>query len=413
MTTQEEQILEQFEREFNAAVGSLEALTLLAERIEQKIQELKEEYAAKEAEEDMIAPASFTQFLETYFDELRSILIVTTQRAIESSQEYSLPLFAERLLEAVSLPSILQLTIEPSAYSGEEASAPFVIAEVLMDEYAGNIEEWAQAVIAVREELVANSRAPYPPQSSSGEMRSHFFFEKYYAVDRLGKTIEKTYKKGKNKGKTIDITDRYEGKYTETISRRLAYCPSPAPFWSLLEYGNAPYAGGMSSDVGGYAAPEQAPTHFVSEAIALIERDAQYYYESIYYENMKQFSRELKAIDDAINGLYELQNKVLEAIDAFSNDVMDIAETFDGDPKIVDDTINFFYNEVTQRYEKLGKPIESETFREDLNNKMNQLIRGEVKSKEGRITVDGKRIRTKKMISEFKYNLLGKYKGGR
>jgi len=99
-------------------------------------------------------------------------------------------------------------------------------------EALGQPEMWAEAVRAVRQEKKIGK---------SGDMRSHFWREKYYGVDREGKRITKEVKDKKDKKKTVtkDITERYIGKYRDTIKARLEKIPEDkAPFWYFLEYGN-------------------------------------------------------------------------------------------------------------------------------------------------------------------------------
>lgn len=136
---------------------------------------------------------------------------------------------------------------------------------ILMDEVAGNLEEYARAVTAVRAKNLENREGvpkAFASFLASPSMRSHFWAEKFYGVAVEGKPLKTS--KGKERP---DKAEKYRQKYFNTIESRLALCESPAPFWELLDKGVLK----MSSDIGGVPYPVAIPTNFVNKAIARIK----------------------------------------------------------------------------------------------------------------------------------------------
>jgi hypothetical protein len=98
-----------------------------------------------------------------------------------------------------------------------------------MNDIAGDINDYAQAVEATREEL--NIKEGRDPKRASKIWR----------------------------------TKIYKGpRYFTTIKSRLSNTSSPAPFWSLLNYGSKNVS--MSSDIGGTPYPSRGGHHFVTQA---------------------------------------------------------------------------------------------------------------------------------------------------
>jgi archaellum component FlaC len=396
MSTQDDQILAQFESEFNRAFGSLSKLEELLNKIQTQIDKLTEEYNQRVEKEYEVAPTAYSQFMEENFTALLGILIANTEKAIAGSSEFSNPLYASRLMEAVSIPEILEIVMDTT----NSETLPILIINILMDQYAGNIGDWGKAVKVVRK-----NRGHGKVSRKNPETGSSMFFEKYYSVDVLGKTISRTYKrtnkkKGVTAGETRDITERYAGKYLETLMERLDSCGSLAPFWSLLDYGNAPYPGGLSSDIGGNAMPKQAPTHFVSESLGQIKENANIVFKQIYDSIKKKYDKELKEIQDTIEELKVLYEQVIVAIENFMEESSRLTRTLEGDPTVLAEKTDFIAAGLEARVAKKGETLSvTKEFKEQLTRGIDKVAKGLVKG--GKVTAGGKRFRINQLMKDF------------
>ena len=117
----------------------------------------------------------------------------------------------------------------------------------------GTIDEWGEVVKGAREAggfgLVKNAAD-----------RSRMWAEKIYKTAREGRTLSR-----ETKGGIKDITDQYSGKYDYTLELRMSFLePNKAPFWYIIEHGNADLK--LPDDSGGKAYPLFGPTNFVRNA---------------------------------------------------------------------------------------------------------------------------------------------------
>jgi len=174
-------------------------------------------------------------------------------KAMFMTDEYNFHLYVDALMEAIG-------------YHGENLVTFYVTGEenitlVTVDfSPLGEILEWENAVIFARAELGVGGEEPDP------EDTSFYWAYKVYGPGRLGWSVSSTRKKEGTK----DVTEKFSGLYEKTIQTRLKYTKTgQAPFWYLIEFGNAP---GTMTDRGGEPFPRVAPTHFASKTELAIAR---------------------------------------------------------------------------------------------------------------------------------------------
>jgi hypothetical protein len=148
---------------------------------------------------------------------------------------------------------------------------------ITLNETAGNIEEYAAAVASARAALNAEKTTKNKKggkNKTPGGLATEMWFEKIYSVDRLGKgeVLRRKYNRSTKAYETINVIDQYRGKYFETMNLRKSFYMSghSAPWWYLLEHGNAKVAS-FESREGAYAKPTNAATGFVRKAKTTIE----------------------------------------------------------------------------------------------------------------------------------------------
>jgi vacuolar-type H+-ATPase subunit E/Vma4 len=160
----------------------------------------------------------------------RSIYISKVTEAAASSEEYAYNSLLSPLVEIADESDLYKTTFVGSNWSTA------LVVNLAMDEIAGSLEDYANAVSSAREALgIKEGRDPV--------RASAFWKDKIYQGPR----------------------------YFTTIRTRLAQTAGRAPYWSLLNNGNK--STGMSSDIGGTAYPEVRPTHFVEETEAAIANE--------------------------------------------------------------------------------------------------------------------------------------------
>lgn len=177
-------------------------------------------------------------------EEYTKLLVRNTKDALERISEFDLPRFRNPLLEIVKVPEIIEII--PTSYSRN--SAEFQV-KILINQYAGTIDDYFNAVNLARYAL--QGLDPDSPDAVlkglPAPMAGFMWAEKYYKPAREGTRVTRTYKTGKNAGKEKDITAKYVRKYWRTINLRLGFFEGKAPYWYLLEHGNA------SGNLGSYA----------------------------------------------------------------------------------------------------------------------------------------------------------------
>lgn len=173
-----------------------------------------------------VEKAAHLEAINFITERAQDIITTAFMSALFSSVEYNHELFVTRSREAVNEHWQDILYVVPGS--------PGVVT-VRTDFYVlGDIESYAAAVDQARTAL--NLKMTDPPSS-----RSLFWARNIYGVDREGKSVKRTKKKKGKKGgtETIDVTEKYIGKWYETVSTRLGFIEAgQAPWWYILNYGN-------------------------------------------------------------------------------------------------------------------------------------------------------------------------------
>lgn len=235
-----------------------------------------------------------TAFIEAYnqtIDQAHNTLTSIAKAAAESLEEYNLPIFTEPLKIATQTRGCIVIS------ANTENSISIIID---MDATAGNIEDYASAVRRVRA-----SKANTMGWRIDKNRASWYWRNFIYGQAREGFTIKKKRVKGQL-GRTP--IRRKEGKqlYTETISERLAAMGTLAPYWSLIDKGNASVS---SLDEGGTPYPANGSTNFTTTAALKIRT----VFVEAYRKSQQDISNELELVEYGSNGLLEsIQDVVTE-----------------------------------------------------------------------------------------------------
>lgn len=183
------------------------------------------------------------------------ILLEELNRALSINPEFSHPMFKNRLVQSVR---------DGREFQYISTSNTKVYVKINLDITAGNIEDYATAVDAVRQK---RRIGPYRFPPASPELASHMWAEKYYGAGREAKIVQPPPNRKKKKKSDAKRTKEMHDKYWATMRDRMAAMQTLAPFWSLVNYGKV----FMSSDWGGEAYPKGTPTYFVEAAQKLIQ----------------------------------------------------------------------------------------------------------------------------------------------
>ena len=101
----------------------------------------------------------------------------------------------------------------------------------------------------------------------------------------------------------------YRGpRYFTTINLRLSAAASPAPFWSLLNYGSKNV--NMSSDIGGTPYPSRGGHHFVEKT----ENRIKSFFRTTLLEFKEQFLNDEALVNDALADSKALLERLQQAI---------------------------------------------------------------------------------------------------
>lgn len=214
-------------------------ITRLTSNLRDTIKELK-------SESQNVWKAAFMDVYRGNIQAARNILEQETVRAITATQEYRYPAFRDALLTAVRNDNIL--IFRPSSDFGK------IVAIIRMDEVAGTLDEYAEAVEYAREVL----------KVGKGETNEsdRIYWQSIYNAARTGGGSIAT------KGLSSRLENRLRELYHRTIAVRLSFIrQGTAPFWALVDQGNAGTMGGNAS----YAYPSVSPTNFVDKATRRIE----------------------------------------------------------------------------------------------------------------------------------------------
>lgn len=178
--------------------------------------------------------------------------------AAEKNQEYNHENFLSGLKRAVEDDRTIVIKFDEKNFN-------ITSIDIDLNLTAGTLEEWANAVKEARDTLREYRGGRY---IKDADVASRIWKEKIYGVDREGKSVSRR-KKNKKTGKevTIDVTEKFEGKYWFTMGLRFINMKSPAPWWELLDKGNI----SLGSDWGGQPYPQSESTNFVLASIGGIK----------------------------------------------------------------------------------------------------------------------------------------------
>jgi hypothetical protein len=219
-----------------------------------------------------------------------------TLKACIDSEEYNYPLYINHLMSALQLNEgniIKLLPVKTPYLSGNK------IIEVDFSSLGG-VEEWADATERTRQSLDVG-------KSKIGAA-SRMWAEKIYKAGREGGKVSRRVYDKKGQYKKVDITEKYAGRYEATVMMRLAYTEdNKAPFWYLIEYGNASSA--MSR--GGKAYPIVPAQNFVKTIERVLQAEFSTLFESFRAESQRLVNEFFK-----VNKIEVQVTKELESLSA-------------------------------------------------------------------------------------------------
>ena len=232
-----------------------ENIDSIVEEIEGLIEELESSAEAGEFEgtrrelEDAIFARAFLDCVEVIEDKALNFLIIEAVRATVATQEFNYDLYVQHLLGAMEANKESLIGIIPRKQKRQ--------VEVKINaNFLGKPEEWGKAIKAYREQ-----RNLGKVSKQNKKVGSKIWKEKVYGVGREGGQVKRYYKR---KEANIDVTDKYKNLYRETVEGRLAILSgNKAPFWYLIEHGNAQAGDKLKLDTDGVPYPSFGPTNFV------------------------------------------------------------------------------------------------------------------------------------------------------
>jgi hypothetical protein len=302
----------------------LNAYSELSDNIETNIEDY---YNLIKQGRESVKSIAFSNAVDYVSNYAQQFIINQANLACESSVEFNYLPFVSRLTSAISenFDELIEIN-----YNTDLNSLTFDI--IMHPQVLGNIEEYAQAVEKVREEI--RSESPLAMKSSP-DMRSHFWKEKLYGAAREGNTVKRRKKKRggaisikdgraifeEGESEEIDKTQEYIQKYEETIIKRLSYCSSgKAPFWELIDSGNSIE---MSSDIDGKAYPSVRPTNFISTTRYTIKEAFKNAYKEFQKIIDEKYSELFKS-DWGISEDISLTERTQDAINAIGDRVAEL-----------------------------------------------------------------------------------------
>ncbi len=233
-------------------------INIVIEDIEKYIEELKSSTEAGEFKgtrkelEDAIFAKAFLDCVEVIEDKALNFLITEAVKATVATQEFNYDLYVQHLLGAMEANKKSLIGIIPRKQKRQ--------VEVKINaHFLGKPEEWGKAIEAYREQ-----RKLGKVSKQNKDVGSKIWKEKIYGVGREGGQVKRFYKK---KDSNVDVTDKYKNLYRETVEGRLANLDDDkAPFWYLIEHGNAIAGKKLKLDTDGVPYPSFGKTKFVSNS---------------------------------------------------------------------------------------------------------------------------------------------------
>jgi hypothetical protein len=212
-----------------------------------RVRRLSKKYPLDELEK-IIFDEAFSKAYDITLPMAREAVIMTVSKVASNSKEYFWATLMAQLVSATISHIDEIIAIIPN----EDTRT----VEVAVDfSPLGTIEEYVQAVRAAR---TAMGTSQMPDKIISRSL----LWNRIYRASVLGVKFYTYSKKGKK-----DITDKYL-IYEYILNTRLNFIsPDSAPFWELIEYGNAT---GTMEDDEGYPYPKIEPSSMTSKCVDVV-----------------------------------------------------------------------------------------------------------------------------------------------
>lgn len=221
------------------------------------------------------------------------ILTRNLRIAVNINIEFKHRFFIKGLQEACRNPKTIILS--------RAARDSDVIVKINLDETAGSIHNWTDAVQSVRGMLGNGEGVKSSGPGDYDELaaiKSHFWAEKFYGPAREGKKVSKRkYNRKTKKYEQVDITARQVKKYWATMKARLEASGKPAPYWEIIDKGNSIMQGS------GTPYPIAQPTDFTGKTIMEVRR----LYRQIHLKNSQMLNEQ---IDSLVRSKRSVENEL-------------------------------------------------------------------------------------------------------
>lgn len=222
---------------------------------------------------DSVFEKAFVDIYDREEETLQKLLLKFIEEALTATPEYNIPEFSTSLKEVALEPGIIV------ARPNKEIN--YVIISIPFGEYAGDIEDYGNAVRLARQ---AGNFGIYGDPKKASE----FWKEFVYQPAREGRAGNTEF-------------------YFSTLELRRQYYQSIAPYWQIINYGGDI---SLKSDRGGEAYPSvPKPTNFLEKAESSIEN---YFNQSLEPEINQLFSRLQAEIASVYNFVYEVERTVTD-----------------------------------------------------------------------------------------------------
>ena len=249
----------------------------------------------------------FNYCINTVDASVMDTLIEEIAKAAQTSLEYNEDILLGPLLRAAQEPGNVKYTENRSGWTSN------IEVTVNMDGSAGNLEQWAQAVKTVREQL-------------GSKQKSALRASNYWKYRVFGRSWQ-------------------GGSYEQTIQMRFQAAGALAPYWSLLDNGNYSFeGGGMSSDWGGTPYPTNNATHFTDK----VAQRLQSLFKAELMSQQEYLNSRVEEIKVGINKLQDYITRLQELIDSFSG--------WGGE--VIDLELTQSVERVISKYEALGRQVD-------------------------------------------------------
>lgn len=252
-------------------IQSLKEKVIDLEEIIAELEEVTDEAESKK----VVERHAYIETINALLSSMSATITAGVAEACYEAEEFNYRPYINHLLSAVDANKDIILTIVPlknySDFTVNLDLSPL-----------GTVDEWFGIVQQARDDKGWGKTRGIPFTNPHGlddavereDLAVRMWREKIYKPGREGGKVIKYYteKKKKKDGtisktqKTKDVTAKYKGKYQETVDYRLSLLPKDrAPFWELIEYGNAD-----SGEEGAY--PTSNPAHMISKIETSIKR---------------------------------------------------------------------------------------------------------------------------------------------